>query len=267
VVGIAASWPINAASQTTREQTITASSSLVLGDNDSRADARSLCYLAAKRRALEQAGVYVEGRTHVRNLQLKSDDVRAFTAAVARIEEAGHTFAVTGDTQKIDCSVRVKIDPVDMQRRLDQFANDANLRSQTLQQQRRISELEDTIASLTQSLTTTDPSKAVAARRQRQEALVDIKTIEAALATWSTRDERLQRLKRLASQYVKIGMTREEVRAILGEPDRSQGTYAHLGSSWSYGPSALELRISFDTAGTNNGLNGDGYVKNVWGIK
>ena len=41
-------------------QTITVSHSYTLGDNDSRNDARHLCFLEAKRKVLEQAGSFIQ---------------------------------------------------------------------------------------------------------------------------------------------------------------------------------------------------------------
>jgi len=246
-------------------ETIIGKSSLVMGDNDSRSDARSLCYLGAKKRALEQAGVYIQAQTRVENLQLKSEEVTAFTAAIAKIEETGHSFAVSGDQQTVNCTVRVTVDPAEMKRRLTEYAKDGSLRSQFTQQQRRVEELENRITTLSRALTGADIDKAATTRRERQEAFADMRAIEAAVTAWTGREDRLQHLKRLATQYLKTGMTRSEVAAILGKPDRyNSGSF---DSSWSYGPSVRALVIRFDSVGTNSGLSGDGYVREIYGLE
>ena len=44
-------------------QTFTATHTYILGDHDSKDDARQRCLLEAKRKILEQAGVYIESDT------------------------------------------------------------------------------------------------------------------------------------------------------------------------------------------------------------
>lgn len=197
------------------------------------------------------------------NLVLKSQDVVAFTAAVARVEEGGHSFQVSGDQQVAKCTVRITVDPADLKRRLAEYAGDAGLRDRMRSQQQRIMELEGKIVSLSEALRGAGPDQAVAVRRERSGAFLDFRAVEAALASWGEREERLQRLKRLTQQYVKVGMTREEVRAILGPPDRTNLYNYH--SYWRYGPDAKVLTITFDTLGKDNGLYGDGYVWNISG--
>ncbi len=108
-------------------ETITASAEYQMGDNDSRNDARNICYLNAKRQALERAGVYIESQTAVRNLQVQRQDVTAFTAAIAKIEQAGDRVMPRGESQVVTCTVRITIDPQEMQARLQQFGQDKSL--------------------------------------------------------------------------------------------------------------------------------------------
>ena len=56
-------------------QTITASHTYVMGDNDSRNDARHLCFLEAKRKVLEQVGTFIQSSSEVRDLQLTKDQI------------------------------------------------------------------------------------------------------------------------------------------------------------------------------------------------
>ena len=46
-------------------QTFTATHTYILGDHDSKDDARQRCLLEAKRKVLEQAGVYIESASEV----------------------------------------------------------------------------------------------------------------------------------------------------------------------------------------------------------
>ena len=44
-------------------KTIYASHEYIMGDNDSKNDARHMCFLEAKRKALEKAGTYISSHT------------------------------------------------------------------------------------------------------------------------------------------------------------------------------------------------------------
>jgi hypothetical protein len=51
-------------------QTLTATHTYILGEHDSKDDARQRCLLEAKRKILEQAGVYIESASEVKNFDL-----------------------------------------------------------------------------------------------------------------------------------------------------------------------------------------------------
>ena len=63
---------------------IEADSTFIMGDNDSKVDARRIATQEAKRKALELAGTYVESLTTVKNYQLTKDEVMSYTAGVTR---------------------------------------------------------------------------------------------------------------------------------------------------------------------------------------
>ena len=68
-------------------QTFTATHTYILGDHDSKDDARQRCLLEAKRKILEQAGVYIESESEVKNFDLTKDKITSFAAAVMQIKD------------------------------------------------------------------------------------------------------------------------------------------------------------------------------------
>lgn len=68
-------------------RTITVTGEYRMGDNDTRTDAKRLALLDAKRLALEQAGVYIESITEVKNLDLAKEEIRAYTAGIVEVVE------------------------------------------------------------------------------------------------------------------------------------------------------------------------------------
>ena len=76
---------------------------------------------AAKRAAIEQAGVYVESNTEVVNAQLTKDEIKTVAGAILRVEEEKITPETKGDIITFHCHLRalVNLDAVDIQKILD----------------------------------------------------------------------------------------------------------------------------------------------------
>src|SRR5881628_2769207 len=68
-------------------QTFTATHTYILGDHDSKDDARQRCLLEAKRKVLEQAGVYIESASEVKDFALTKDKITSFAAAVMQVKD------------------------------------------------------------------------------------------------------------------------------------------------------------------------------------
>lgn len=67
-------------------QTITATHTYILGDNDSRNDARQLCFLQAKQTVLEQAESFIQSQSVVNNFEFTKDQMTSYSAAVLTVE-------------------------------------------------------------------------------------------------------------------------------------------------------------------------------------
>jgi len=81
-------------------QTFTATHTYIMGDHDSKDDARQRCLLETKRKILEQAGVYIESASEVKNFDLTKDKITSFAVAVMQVKDTkeavsfqqGHTM-------------------------------------------------------------------------------------------------------------------------------------------------------------------------------
>ncbi len=89
---------------------IEADSAYLLGDNDSKVDARRIAVQEAKRKALELAGAYVESLTVVKNHQLTQDEVKAYTAGILETEVVSEQMRGTTERPEISIKARCKID-------------------------------------------------------------------------------------------------------------------------------------------------------------
>jgi predicted Zn-dependent protease len=91
-------------------QVVEADSSYLIGDNDSKIDARRIVLQEAKRKALEMAGVLVESITEVKNLALTRDEIRAYTAGIVETEIVTEEMKGTSDHPEIYMKTRCRID-------------------------------------------------------------------------------------------------------------------------------------------------------------
>ena len=57
-------------------ETIFASYKYTMGDNDTKNDAKRICFLEAKRLAIEKAGTYIESSTEIKNFNLTRNEIQ-----------------------------------------------------------------------------------------------------------------------------------------------------------------------------------------------
>lgn len=129
-------------------QTITATHTYVLGDNDSRNDARQLCFLEAKRKVLEKAGVYIQSQTEVENLKLTKDKISSYSAALLSVEIVKEDFGPSNGQNVLTLVVKADVDIADVRKRLEAIAGDKGLQDRLNVQQRQIDQLEEQIHQL-----------------------------------------------------------------------------------------------------------------------
>ena len=97
----------------------------VLGDNDTRAQARRVCLLEAKRKLLEQAGTYIEAQTEVDRFAVTRDEVRTFASAILAVDVVEERYLVTAEGQfAVRMKVRADIDSDDIRQRLERAVAD-----------------------------------------------------------------------------------------------------------------------------------------------
>ena len=71
-----------------------------LGDRDTREDAKKYALAEAKRKIVEQAGVYIESYTEVNNLQVSQDKIKLFSQAIISIKSERVEFLENGTVCK-----------------------------------------------------------------------------------------------------------------------------------------------------------------------
>jgi tetratricopeptide (TPR) repeat protein len=109
---------------------IDADSSYIMGDNDSKVDARRIAIQEAKRKALELAGTYVESLTQVKNYQLTKDEVKSYAAGVLDTEVVSEQMRGTTEHPEIYVKTRCKIDTDVLMAQIDKYRENEDLKEQ-----------------------------------------------------------------------------------------------------------------------------------------
>jgi hypothetical protein len=209
-------------------RTITAEHTCVLGDNESKAQGRKICYLEAKRKILEKAGTIVVADTEIRDMQVARDVVRTYAAAKMRIKVVEEEFFVRGENFAVRTVLSAEVDMRDFDTTLEMMRESPGDASAARERALRMRRLEDRALDLREKIAAEDGPDAVAYLSEQQQIFRTLEEIEA-LSDAITAD--MQRTGRLARQYVKRGMTEGEVISLLGKP-RAAKENDNMPSTW-----------------------------------
>jgi len=214
------------ASSWAEEKSFTASHTYVMGDNDTRAEARRIAFLEARRKAAEQAGVYVESVTSVGDQAVTGDDIRSVAAAVVKAEILEEKLTRVGESLAVTVTVKATVDPERTTERLERLADDpaslARLRGEMATERG----LEDRAVGLQGEIAA--GGNATAARHEQARVFGDLEALRA------ERDRMLAEHAesgRRARELVRPGMSAEEVVSLLG-PARAGKRSSFGGSEW-----------------------------------
>lgn len=122
-------------------QTYTAMHTYILGDHDSKDDARQRCLLEAKRKILEQAGVYIESASEVNNLDLTKDKITSFAAAVMQVKDTKEDVGFQQGHMTLTLKLTAKVDIEEVRKQLAARQVDTGVRDDVAIQKERLKAL------------------------------------------------------------------------------------------------------------------------------
>lgn len=123
-------------------QTFTATHTYILGDHDSKDDARQRCLLEVKRKILEQAGVYIESASEVKNFDLTKDKITSFAAAVMQVKDTKEEVGFQEGHMTLALKLTVQVDLTEARKQLAVWQVDAGVRDDVAVQEERMKRLE-----------------------------------------------------------------------------------------------------------------------------
>ena len=202
-----------------------ASYKYVMGDNDTKNDAKRICFIEAKRRCLEKVGTYIESETEVKNFNLTKDEIRTYAAALTKVEVANEEIKFEGESIAIYMTVKAEVDTNTIGKRIEQIRADRSLQTKITNQQQQIDALEKKIRGLQSELAATDYKKAIEIRKERKAAFDTLDEV-------SSIKYDMSRKAQLAVENVEILMTPEEVIRVAGPPRAIRYPHLNYGHVW-----------------------------------
>ena len=123
-------------------QTFTATHTYILGDHDSKDDARQRCLLEAKRKILEQVGVYIESVSELKNFDLTKDTITTFAAAVMQVKDTKEKVGFENGHMTLTLTTTAQVDLAEVRKQLAARQLDAGVREDVAAQKERLRYLE-----------------------------------------------------------------------------------------------------------------------------
>src|SRR5712692_4554404 len=203
-------------------QTITATHTYILGDNDSRNDARQLCFLQAKREVLEKAESFIRSHSVVNNFELTKDQITSYSAAVLSVEIVKEDVGFNSGQYTLTQTVKADVDVGQVNTLLAAIVADKNVADRVAQQQQQIRELEEHVQTLNSRLSVATSGTASELRKERTvvfENIVGLDHVQLVATQRIAREkETIQQKTENILKYVLRDMTPQEVLSLVGEP-------------------------------------------------
>ena len=155
-------------------QTFTATHTYSMGDDDSRNTARQKCLAEAKRKVLEQVGVYLESKSELITSSLSTasgsakspqttneerqqitEQIDTLAAGVMRTEVIKEEFGEVNGRLQITLTLKAEVDPDDIHRQLAARRVDRGVRKQVTEQGQRLAQLEEELSSMMKEMRST----------------------------------------------------------------------------------------------------------------
>lgn len=214
--------------------TIIAKHRYTMGDNDSKSDATTICFLEAKRKAIEYAGIYVESTVQITQTDKSRNarsDVKTIAAALVSAEMVSSDTGFDNGKVFVDCVVKAKIDQSKLKQDIARISADPAAKQQIQDQQAMLKKLEQDILKIQTQMASASSQQAVSLRQERTVVFKEIDKLQQRkqeiVSVIESKGQNVQ-------QLIMKGMTEQEVISLVGQPRAIAKTY-NAWPSWNYG--------------------------------
>lgn len=229
--------------------TITAHHRYTMGDNDSKSDATTICFLEAKRKAIEYAGIYVESSTQITQTEKSrkaQSDMKTIAAALVSAEMVSSNTGFDNGKVFVDCVVKAKVDKTKLNQEIAKIAADPAAKKQIEEQQIRLKNLETEVLRLQAQMQSAPRQEAVSLRQERTAVFKEIDALQ---------QKKLEIISVIESKGIEVqqlvtkGMTFQEVKSLVGDARAKGGVDGYTSgiSGWAFNYGTHW--VLFDTSG------------------
>ena len=197
-------------------QTFTATHTYILGDHDNKDDARQRCLLIAKRKILEQAGVYIESASEVKDFVLTKDKITLFAAAVMQVTHTKEEIGFQQGHMTLTLAITAQVDVAEVRKLLAAPRLDADVREDVAAQTEHLKRLEAQLEAIQKQQQVQAPGRAPAS------PLSDISATVQSLRTQAAQGDRQAQLN--------LGVLHDFGRGVPQDYARSRQWYAQAAA-------------------------------------
>lgn len=192
-----------------KEETIFCEYKYVMGDNDTKHDAKKIAFIEAKRACVEKIGTLLESETVVSSSQLTKDDVRAYALGLLKADIVSEEVVPSGENTSVLVKVKAQYDSNAITAKLQELMSDREKLREYKKAQEQVAALENQVIALQKELSKVKTEGEISQLRQERQAVFQqYKLIEA----------KIENLTTSAIEQIKQGMTENEVVQLVGKP-------------------------------------------------
>lgn len=208
-------------------ETIYETHTYTMGDNDSRSEARQICFLEAKRKLIEKVGVYIESNTTVKNYQLEEDEIKSFSAALMKVETVNENWSQVAGTFQVELKIKAEVDK-NFHNNLLKLLENKESRDKISKQQVQLKQLEAKLDKLNKKIGKSSYENSEILKKERNVVFEEIsKTDEIMLS--------LKTMAKKAVENVRIGMKAYDVYEVAGDSRYTNGAPYMSECAYNYG--------------------------------
>jgi len=109
---------------------VEAAAEYVMGDNDTKLEAKKIALEQAKRNAVEQIGTYLETETVVKNRLLAKDEIRTYTSAIVKTTILSENLILIENNPVLKIRIRAKVDIGVLDQKIKEIQGDKRRREE-----------------------------------------------------------------------------------------------------------------------------------------
>lgn len=142
-------------------QEIIAEGRYVMGDRDSKSDARQYALLEAKQKIIEQAGTFIKSHDVVKNYTLTSQEIESFSVGLIKTEILEERTEAVGETRAVIVKIRGTINPAEIKNLLDDVRQEESTHGELADLQESYTYILQQLDSLKSTSTTPETNESV----------------------------------------------------------------------------------------------------------